>query len=82
MESLTPGATYVYERDGNKIYAREFGKTERKIIGYDTEVFKKSNDRNFTMWNDILLEAEKNPALHQAIDKVIMLYRLSKDNPL
>lgn len=82
MGSLTPGATYIYERADGKIYAREYGKTERKIIGYDTEVFKRSNDRNFSLWNDILIEAEQNPALHQALEKVIMLYRLSKDNPL
>jgi hypothetical protein len=82
MGTLTPGATYVYERVDNRIYAREVGKTERKMIGYDTDVFKKTNDRYFSLWNDILLEAEQNPALQQAVDKVIMLYRLSKDNPL
>ena len=82
MGTLTPGATYVYERVDNRIYAREVGKTERKMIGYDTDVFKNSNNRYFSLWNDILIEAEQNPALQQAVDKVIMLYRLSKDNPL
>lgn len=79
---MTPGATYVYERVDNRIYAREVGKTERKMIGYDTDTFKNSNARYFSLWNDILLEAEQNPALQQAVDKVIMLYRLSKDDPL
>ena len=77
-----PSTTYVYERVDNRIYAREVGKTERKMIGYDTEVFKKANDRYFSLWNDILIEAEQNPALQQAVDRVIILYRLSKDNPL
>jgi hypothetical protein len=82
MGSLTPGATYIYERDGSTIYAREFGKNERTVVGYDTEIFKDSNSKHFSLWNDILAEAERNPALQQALDKVIMLYRLSKDNPL
>ena len=83
MGTLKPDTTYIYERVDNKIYAREVGKTERTIVGYDTEIFKNSNNKQFfSMWNEILIEAEHNPSLQQAIDKVIMLYRLSKDNPL
>ena len=37
MGTLTPGATYVYERNGEEIYARETGQTERTIIGYQYE---------------------------------------------
>lgn len=78
MGSLTPGATYIYERSNGKIYAREMGKTERTVIGYETT---KVNDL-FSLWNDILLEAEQNPALQTALEHAIMIYRLSKDNPL
>jgi hypothetical protein len=82
MGNLTPGVTYIYERVDNKIYAREHGKSDRKLVGYSTSQVGSQYDRNFTLWNDILLEAEQNPALQQALEKVIMLYRLSKDNPL
>jgi len=35
MGSLKPGATYTYERNGDEIYARENGTTERTLVGYD-----------------------------------------------
>ncbi len=38
MGTLTPGATYIYERVAGTIFAREFGKTERKVVGYATEI--------------------------------------------
>ena len=36
MGSLKPGATYIYERVGNEVYAREAGEdpSTRKLIGY------------------------------------------------
>ena len=36
MGTLTPGATYIYERSEGIIYAREFGKTERHVVGYES----------------------------------------------
>jgi len=33
MGTLTPGATYIYERVGSTVYSRESGKLERKVIG-------------------------------------------------
>ena len=35
MGTLTPGSTLIYERVGGVIYARESGKNERVVIGYD-----------------------------------------------
>jgi hypothetical protein len=35
MGTLKPGATYIYERNGGTIYARESGSTDRHIVGYD-----------------------------------------------
>ena len=35
MGSLKPGATYIYERDGHKVYARIVGENTRQLIGYD-----------------------------------------------
>jgi hypothetical protein len=80
MGSLKPGATYVYERANGRIYAREFGKLERHIVGYDLD--NAPEQQYMTLWNDILKESETNPALQKALDRAIMIYRLSKDNPL
>jgi hypothetical protein len=81
MGSLKPGATYIYERAGGVIYAREFGTdpSTRKVVGYDLE--SSPERKHFSLWNDILKESETNPTLQKAIDRAIMIYRLSKDNP-
>ena len=34
MGTLKPGATYIYERNGDEVYAREFGYPDRKLICY------------------------------------------------
>ena len=94
MGSLKPGATYIYERDGEEVYAREFGETERKLIGYKYEMEDKPDPRTndgrplhehlmeSKMWGEIRRMAPTNPALQKALDRVIMIYRLSKDKPL
>jgi hypothetical protein len=89
MGSLKPGATYIYERNGAEIYARETGKTERVLVGYDhTPDPRTSDGRPLSehiledkMWGEIRRAAPTNPALQKALDRAIMIYRLSKDNP-
>lgn len=73
MGKLVPGASYIYERDGDTIYARQFGSTERKVIGMDYPVTENIN------WHDLVIVAKTNPALQSALDRVIMLYKLSKE---
>jgi hypothetical protein len=86
MGTLKPGATYVYERDGNRVYAREFGGTDRQLVGYDydgsgtdlesgLEKFKHE-----VLWTEILKAAEVSPALQEALDRVKVIYQLIKDN--
>lgn len=94
MGTLKPGVTYIYERNGEEIYAREFGETKRKLIGYKYEMEGKPDPRTndgrplhehikeSKMWGEIRRMAPTNPALQSALDRVIMIYRLSKDNPL
>jgi hypothetical protein len=91
MGSLKPGGTYIYERNGDEVYAREFGKTERTLIGYKHEnPDHRTNDgrplhehmMEDKMWGEIRRMAPTNPALQKALDRAIMIYRLSKDKPL
>jgi hypothetical protein len=87
MGSLKPGVTYIYERNGDEVYAREFGETDRTLIGYDHKPDSRTNDgrpliehiRESKMWGEIHREAKTNPALQKALDRVIMIYKLSKD---
>jgi len=78
MGQLKPGATYIYERADGITYARESGAdpSTRTAIGWDYVYRTEKSMRN---WADILKAAEENPALQEAIDRVQVIYELSKD---
>ena len=85
MGTLKPGATYIYERADGVVYAREFGSSERKEIGWNYDS-RTSDGRPLhehimddKLWGEIRREAKTNPALQSALDRVIMIYKLSKD---
>ena len=90
MGSLTPGATYVYERNGEEIYAREVGKTERKMIGYQYEnkIDPRTSDgrplyehiKEDKLWGEIRRAAKSNEALQLALDNAILIYHMSKEH--
>ena len=90
MSSLKPGATYVYERNGEEIYARETGQIDRTLIGYQYEnkVDPRTHDgrplyehmKEDQFWGKIRRAAHTNPALRDALDRAIMIYNLSKPN--
>ena len=94
MGALKPGATYIYERNGDEVYAREFGEKDRTLIGYKYEMENKPDPRTNDgrplrehimedkMWGEIRREARTNITLQKALDRAIMIYRLSKDKPL
>jgi hypothetical protein len=93
MGNLKPGATYIYERNGDEVYAREFGETDRTLIGYKYEMESKPDSRTpdgrplrehimeDKLWGEIRREAKTNITLQKALDRAIMIYRLSKDKP-
>lgn len=78
MGQLKPGATYIYEREDGITYCRELDadQSTRFPIGWDYNDGK--NTFNDTFWHKVLDEAATNPALQTAVDRVIMLYKLSK----
>ena len=90
MGTLTPNATYIYEQNGEEIYAREAGKTERKLIGYQYEnkVDPRTHDgrplyehmKEDQLWGEIRRAARTNKSLQSALDRVIILYHLSKES--
>jgi hypothetical protein len=91
MGRLKPGATYVYERQGGTIYAREMGAPakDRFEIGYDWELddnparvrgASRQSILENQYWHTILIEAKSNPRLQDAIDRVKIIYELSKQD--
>ena len=90
MGNLKSGTTYIYERNGDEVYAREFGETNRKLIGYSHIADPRTADGRplhdhmieNKLWGEIRRAATTNPALQKALDRAIIIYRLSKDKPL
>ena len=84
MGQLKPGATYIYERADGVTYAREAGAHpgDRIAIGWDYDYLKKTEAvERMRLWTDILATAKTNPALQEAVDRVIVVYELSKQEP-
>jgi hypothetical protein len=91
MGSLTPGVTYIYERVDNTVYARESGSTERRIIGYDYQIGKLMDTpkedtflglpmSEVMLMAVIMQEAKTNEVLRQELERVKILYHLSKED--
>jgi len=92
MGSLKPGATYIHERVDNVIYAREFDAdpNTRQVVGWDYDpkdpAFDPRESRILGMpvkqvgeLVAIAREAEVNPTLNEALQRLKILYHLSKD---
>jgi hypothetical protein len=89
MGTLKPGATYIYERNGDEVYAREFGETDRTLIGYKHNIPDSRTDdgrplfehlKEDKLWGEIRRAALTNTALQAALDRAILIYHLSKDH--
>ena len=94
MGTLKPGATYIYERNGNEVYARESGAdpSTRELMGYAYDPVnghhvdydsRTSDGRPLhdhlmenKMWADIHRLAKTTPALQDALERAIMIYKL------
>lgn len=77
MGSLTPGATYIYERVDDRIYAREIGKTKRQLVGWDTDNGLAMRGYRSEI-NHVLTMCETDPAMRELLDQLFVLYNLKK----
>lgn len=89
MSLLKPHTTYIYERQGGTVYAREMGSPAetRFAIGYDWELDTNparvkgaslESIRENQYWHTILIAAKSNPMLQEAIERVKILYEMTK----
>ena len=79
MGTLKPGATYIYESEGGRVYAREFGKTERQLVGYDNKQQETAERRYYmTEMNKVLKMCETDLAMKDLLDRLFVLYNLKK----
>jgi hypothetical protein len=87
MGNLKPGATYIYERNKGIVYARERGADPDTRIEMGWEYDPRTSDgrplhdhiMDDKLWGEIRREAKTNMTLQKALDRVIMIYKLSKD---
>jgi len=85
---LTPGTSYIYERVDGVVYARRMGDPpdQRFEIGRDYDP-RTSDGRplhnhimDLKLWGEIHRAAKTNPALQDALDRVKVIYELSKQD--
>ena len=78
MGNLVPGGTYIYESPdgGLTTYARLEGTKDRVMIGQSWQAKELVEQR---MWNDIYQKRNLNPALTEAVEKCIIIYKLSEE---
>ena len=94
MGNLKHGATYIHERVDNVVYAREFGAdpSTRQVVGWDYDKDNPKFDprtsdgkllieqiRESKLWGEIHRAAKTNPTLQEALERVKIIYHLSKD---
>ena len=77
MGTLNPGATLIYERVDNRIYAREMGKTERRLLGW-TDSNSISMQEYRSEINQVLQMCESDPAMKELLDQLFVMYNLKK----
>jgi hypothetical protein len=83
MSRLKPGATYVYEHADGITYAREFGApaNQRFEIGRTLERQSLTDSiKEDKLWGEIRRAARSNQVLQDAIDRVKIIYELSKND--
>lgn len=74
---------FVYESPdgGHTVYAREVGTLNKTIISVSNvkqRIIEKNHKQN--MFMDILELSKTNPALKNALDNLIIIYNLTKEN--
>jgi hypothetical protein len=93
MGNLKPGATYTYEHQDGVTYASEAGSLSKQVHGWMYDKDHPSFDPRTSdgrplhdhlmdsrMWGEIRRAARTNSTLQEAIERVIIIYHLSKDN--
>ena len=83
MGNLKPGVTYIYERNGPTIYAREFGSTDRQVVGYNVEhesTILGISQSKVARILAIQQMAEADPGMQELWNQLEMLYNLKHSN--
>jgi hypothetical protein len=81
MGQLKPGATYIYERVGDEVYAREAGTTDRLLVGETYKARSKLDQiLEDKLWGEIRRKAKSHPGLAAELERVIIFYKLLEED--
>ena len=83
MGSLKPDVPLIYERVGPVVYAREFGSTERYVVGYEVNQENKILGIPQSRVARILAiqqMAEADPGMRELWEQLEILYNLKNTN--
>jgi hypothetical protein len=81
MGNLKAGATYIYEHHDGVTYAREFGDSADKRFEIGRTYERRNKDflsDEDNLWYNIRKEALSNEELQFALDRVKLIYELSR----
>lgn len=78
MGTLTPGATYIYERVDDRVYARKFGENKRQLVGWTDTPTSLAMREYASEINAVLQMCESDPAMRELLDQLFVLYNLKK----
>ena len=62
---------------GETVYVREEGSIDRYLVKENIPIHEQLKESQ--LWGYIHREAKTNPTLQKALDRAIMIYKLSKD---
>ncbi len=83
MGNLKPGAKIIYESPdkGGTVYGRYAGTNERWVVGYSHETQNALDQlKEDKLWGEIRRAAKTDQRLQRELDRVKIMYELSKDN--
>jgi hypothetical protein len=81
VNKITEYTVFESPDGGETVYARMPGSSERIKVSESNRVRELKQDMAETqLWHEICITAKTNVALREAMDRVILLYHLSKDD--
>jgi len=81
VNKITEYTVFESPDGGETVYARMPGSSERVKVSESNRVQELKQDMAETqLWHEIRNSAKTNAALREAMDRVILLYHLSKEN--
>ena len=83
MGTLKPNTAIIYESPdgGGTVYGRYAGTNDRWIVGYSHEHENKLEQiKEDKLWGEIRRAAKNDPRLQTELDRVKLIYQLSKND--